>query len=154
MRPPSNSAVTLFTAITTTTPPLQLFDSTGTNSSPTPPLRVFALKEIMVYYYKSTCGKYTIYMGRDKFENEDLIKYGWPEDVWFHVDDLSSAHVYLRMDPGMTLDDVSQDLLLECASLVKANSIVGCKVSASVDAVVWGENNWLRWRGASSCVCA
>ena len=36
-------------------------------------------------------------MGRDKFENEELIKHMWPEDVWFHVDDLSSAHVYLRL---------------------------------------------------------
>ncbi|XP_053794091.1 coiled-coil domain-containing protein 25, partial [Vidua chalybeata] len=40
---------------------------------------------------------FTIYMGKDKHENEDLIKYGWPEDVWFHVDKLSSAHVYLRL---------------------------------------------------------
>ena len=24
-----------------------------------------------------------LYMGRDKFENENLIKFGWPEDVWF-----------------------------------------------------------------------
>lgn len=24
-----------------------------------------------------------IYMGRDKFENEDLIKYGLPHDVWY-----------------------------------------------------------------------
>lgn len=23
-----------------------------------------------------------IFMGRDKFENEDLIKYGLPHDVW------------------------------------------------------------------------
>ena len=23
-----------------------------------------------------------IYMGRDKYENEELIKYGWPDDVW------------------------------------------------------------------------
>jgi len=23
-----------------------------------------------------------IYMGRDKYENEDLIKYGLPHDVW------------------------------------------------------------------------
>jgi predicted ribosome quality control (RQC) complex YloA/Tae2 family protein len=68
-------------------------------------------------------------MGKDKFENEDLIKYGLPEDVWFHVDDLSSAHVYLRMKPEMTLEDISEDLLLDCASLVKANSIQGCKVS-------------------------
>ena len=53
---------------------------------------------------------------------------GLPEDVWFHVDDLSSAHVYLRMKPGMTMDDISEQLILECSSLVKANSIQGCKV--------------------------
>lgn len=36
------------------------------------------------------------------FENEldeELIQWGWPEDVWFHVDKLSSAHVYLRLRP-------------------------------------------------------
>jgi NFACT protein RNA binding domain len=85
----------------------------------------------MVFFFKSRCGEYTIYMGRDKFENEDLIKYGLPEDVWFHVDDLSSAHVYLRMKPNMSLDDISEDLLLDCSSLVKANSIEGCKVRVS-----------------------
>lgn len=84
----------------------------------------------MVYYYTSRDGKYTIYMGKDKFENEHLIKYGLPEDCWFHVDDLSSAHVYLRMKPGMTLDDISDDLLLDCATLVKANSIQGCKLKS------------------------
>ena len=117
----------------------------------------------MVFYYKSRCGEFLIYMGKvgtgdeggaevchedssnfwltyvvidnpttqqDKYENEDLIKYGLPEDVWFHVDDLSSAHVYLRMKPGMTLDSISNDLLLDCAALVKANSIQGCKKSS------------------------
>lgn len=69
-------------------------------------------------------------MGKDKYENEDLIKYGLPEDVWFHVDNLSSAHVYLRMKHGMTLDDMSEQSILECASLVKANSIAGCKKSS------------------------
>ena len=34
-----------------------------------------------------------LYMGKDKFENEELIKHAWPEDVWFHVDRESSAHV-------------------------------------------------------------
>ncbi|KAG9336216.1 hypothetical protein JZ751_002563 [Albula glossodonta] len=47
--------------------------------------------------YRIVSPPYTIYMGKDKYENEDLIKYGWPEDIWFHVDKLSSAHVYLRM---------------------------------------------------------
>lgn len=68
-------------------------------------------------------------MGKDKYENEDLIKYGHPEDVWWHVDDLSSAHVYLRQKSGETLKDISPELLLDCASLVKANSIEGCKKS-------------------------
>lgn len=60
---------------------------------------------------------------KDKYENEELIRFGLPEDVWFHVDDLSSAHVYLRQKPGEKLDDISPDLLLECASLVKVCSL-------------------------------
>ncbi|KAH9932765.1 cytoplasmic protein [Epithele typhae] len=68
-----------------------------------------------------------IYMGKDKFENEDLIKYAWPQDVWFHVDKLSSAHVYLRMPEGMTWDTIPEPLLIDCAQLVKANSIEGNK---------------------------
>lgn len=28
-------------------------------------------------------------MGKDKVENEDLIKYGDEQDVWFHVDKVS-----------------------------------------------------------------
>ena len=81
----------------------------------------------MVFYFTSSEG-YVMYMGRDKFENEDLIKYGLPEDVWFHVDDLSSAHVYLRMRPDQTLDDLSPEAIQECGQLVKANSIEGCKL--------------------------
>mmetsp|Transcript_29728 Transcript_29728/g.53965 ORF Transcript_29728/g.53965 Transcript_29728/m.53965 type:complete len:215 (+) Transcript_29728:183-827(+) len=83
----------------------------------------------MVFFFKTRCGEYTIFMGKDKFENEELIKYGTPEDCWFHVDDLSSAHVYLRLKPGMTLDDISEDCIMDCCSLVKANSIAGCKKS-------------------------
>ncbi|CAI0441322.1 unnamed protein product [Linum tenue] len=38
----------------------------------------------MVLYFKARpeVGDYTIFMGFDKFENEELIKYGFPEDVW------------------------------------------------------------------------
>ena len=64
---------------------------------------------------------------------------GHPEDVWFHVDNLSSAHVYIRMKSSntnnnngsitsMTIDDLHDELILDCATLVKANSIAGCKV--------------------------
>ena len=40
---------------------------------------------------------YLLYMGKDKYENDDLIKFAWPEDVWYHVDKESSAHVYIRL---------------------------------------------------------
>jgi len=81
----------------------------------------------MVFFFESSEG-YVMYMGADKYENEDLIKYGLLEDLWFHVDGLSSAHVYLRLNPGQRLEDVSDNTVMECAQLVKANSIEGCKL--------------------------
>lgn len=72
---------------------------------------------------------YSIYMGLDKHENEELIKYGVPEDIWFHVDKLSSAHVYLRLHKGQTMDNITPELLEDCGQLVKANSIQGNKLN-------------------------
>ncbi|XXG45783.1 hypothetical protein AAC387_Pa02g0771 [Persea americana] len=90
----------------------------------------------MVFYYKARpeAGDYTIFMGLDKHENEELIKYGFPEDIWFHVDKMSSAHVYVRLNKGQTMDDISEGLLEDCAQLVKANSIQGNKVN-NIDVV-------------------
>jgi len=49
----------------------------------------------MPFYYtlreKAVAAGYLVYAGKDKFENEELLKYGWPEDLWFHVDKLSSG---------------------------------------------------------------
>ncbi|KAF4580806.1 Coiled-coil domain-containing protein 25 [Ophiocordyceps camponoti-floridani] len=109
----------------------------------------------MVYYFTSNVVEppATIYVGKDKFENEDLIKFGWEQDVWcvpgslslasyhghdadhetvsallrFHVDKLSSAHVYLRLRDGQTWDAIPQDLVVDLAQLTKANSIEGNK---------------------------
>ncbi|KAM9354716.1 coiled-coil domain-containing protein 25 isoform 1-T1 [Pholidichthys leucotaenia] len=114
----------------------------------------------MVFYFTSAVvnAPFTIYMGKDKYENEDLIKYGWPEDVcnnngvvsrkrrncrfpvlfsaqaaakgfMFHVDKLSSAHVYLRLPKGQTINDIPPEVLVDCAQLVKNNSIQGCKMN-------------------------
>jgi len=83
----------------------------------------------MVYYFTSSVVDPPgfIYVGKDKFENEDLIKYGWDEDVWFHVDKLSSAHIYLRMKEGEQWDNLPEDLVMDLAQLTKANSIEGNK---------------------------
>ncbi|KAI7721462.1 hypothetical protein KC322_g1626, partial [Hortaea werneckii] len=85
----------------------------------------------MVYYFTSKVvdPPAFIYVGKDKVENEDLIAHGWQEDVWFHVDNLSSAHIYLRLraDEGETWTSIPEDLLTDCAQLTKANSIEGNK---------------------------
>ncbi|OQE15933.1 hypothetical protein PENSTE_c026G10033 [Penicillium steckii] len=81
----------------------------------------------MVYYFTSNVVSPSafIYVGKDKFENEDLIKFGLEED--FHVDNLSSAHVYVRLREGETWDNIAEPLLEDCAQLTKANSIEGNK---------------------------
>ncbi|KAI1021565.1 hypothetical protein LB505_000334 [Fusarium chuoi] len=83
----------------------------------------------MVYYFTSNVVDPPgfIYVGKDKFENEDLIKFGWEEDIWFHADKLSSAHIYLRMQEGQTWDALPEDLVMDLAQLTKANSIEGNK---------------------------
>ena len=90
----------------------------------------------MVYYFISNVVEpsYTLYMGEEKYENEELIKFSWPEDIWFHVSKLSSAHVYIRLKKGQTIDDIPPAVLEDCAQLVKANSIEGNKIN-NVDIV-------------------
>ncbi|CAH2238115.1 coiled-coil domain-containing protein 25 [Pararge aegeria] len=85
----------------------------------------------MVFYFTSdvVSPAVTLFMGNDKHENEDLIKWGWPEDVWFHVNKVSSAHVYLRLAPGQTIDDIPTAVLDDACQLVKANSIMGNKMN-------------------------
>ncbi|KAM0809170.1 hypothetical protein AB5N19_09513 [Seiridium cardinale] len=93
----------------------------------------------MVYYFTSNTVTPSafVYVGKDKFENEELIKYGWDEDVCisyttiilqFHVDKLSSAHIYLRLpNPTDSWDSIPEALLTDLGQLTKANSIEGNK---------------------------
>ncbi len=72
----------------------------------------------MVFYFVCFSNpEVVIYMGKDKYENEDLIKYAWPDrDIWFHVADLSSAHVYLRLPNKInSYSEIPDELIQECA---------------------------------------
>ena len=57
-------------------------------------------------FYFLTSDKHMIYMGKDKFENEELLKWALPEDMWFHVDNFSSAHVYLRLKEDESFENI------------------------------------------------
>eukprot|EP01048_Picozoa_sp_COSAG05_P007862 COSAG05_NODE_572_length_8615_cov_58.796031_5_plen_594_part_00 len=106
----------------------------------------------MVFYFECETPGYTVYMGKDKFENEGLIEWGLRTDLWFHVDGLSSAHVYLRVPLetalecdckqrcGCLLDKIPPGVVEEMCQLVKANSIAGCK-KASVQVVYTPHSN-------------
>lgn len=95
---------------------------------------------------------FTVYMGKDSAENDALIEFGWRSDVWFHVDSLSSAHVYLRFPAetalcgceqprcGCLLEQLPDDITDEMCQLVKANSISGTKM-ASVSVVYTPHSN-------------
>lgn len=84
----------------------------------------------MVFQYTSTAvdPPVTLVRGMDSHENDELINNMLPDDVWFHVEHISSAHVYLRLKEGETIDDIPKPLLEDACQLVKANSIQGCKL--------------------------
>uniref|UniRef100_A0A2I3TMB9 Coiled-coil domain-containing protein 25 n=1 Tax=Pan troglodytes TaxID=9598 RepID=A0A2I3TMB9_PANTR len=65
------------------------------------------MKLLIVFYFcfiLVNSSAYTIYMGKDKYENEDLIKHE-------------------------NIEDIPKEVLMDCAHLVKANSIQGCKMN-------------------------
>jgi predicted ribosome quality control (RQC) complex YloA/Tae2 family protein len=99
----------------------------------------------MVYYFTSNVVSPSafIYVGKDKVESkefyflikaaltktdEDLIKFGLEEDVWFHADKLSSAHIYLRMNESDSWETIPEEVLTDLAQLTKANSIEGTQI--------------------------
>lgn len=86
-------------------------------------------------YTSTTHPEIQIYAGFDKFENEKLIKYAWENDVWFHVDKFSSAHVYARLPEGMNFRNMPKDFIEEMAQLTKSKSIEGNKVNNVT--VIW-----------------
>lgn len=90
-------------------------------------------------------------MGRDKVENEDLIKYGTDRDVWFHVDKLSSAHVYVRLpdseeeEQGSSSygwENMPEGLVRDCAQLTKVSKKSVAEGSEVEQGVTMKKRGW------------
>ncbi|KAK6202874.1 uncharacterized protein RJT21DRAFT_118946 [Scheffersomyces amazonensis] len=77
-----------------------------------------------------------IYMGKDKIENDPLIKHSNPKNIWFHVDNYSSAHLYLQLTKEQIVTfksfdsfNIDPSILTQIAQLTKANSIKANKLN-------------------------
>jgi NFACT protein RNA binding domain len=77
-------SLTFFTLLVARFPPLIFLGHRGKveeqcSCTRSPARRTDATNERvhkMVFYFRTRCGNYLLYMGKDKYENEDLIKYG------------------------------------------------------------------------------
>lgn len=97
----------------------------------------------MPYFYKASDPSFIIYEGISAEENDWLAEYGWPEDILFHAETVSSSHIYLRTKTSVNKDDfrkikdwkdfetylnVPEIVIKECLQLCKYNSIKGSKM--------------------------
>ena len=83
---------------------------------------------VVVYHIQ----EHTLFVGVDKFENDELIKYAqrYMSELgrivlWFHADELSSAHSYLVLNDGEKTPDPY--LVKLCCQICKTGSKEGCK---------------------------
>lgn len=94
----------------------------------------------MVYYFKAqidndvAVDEYVIYMGKDKYENDALILHSNPKNLWFHVDKVSSAHLYLELNDEQQRRpfdklQIPQQVMDTIGHLTKSNSIKGNKMN-------------------------
>jgi predicted ribosome quality control (RQC) complex YloA/Tae2 family protein len=71
-----------------------------------------------IFNYKNV--DYVIVIGKDKQNNWDLLETSNPTDIWFHVADSSSSHVFLKTEEKMK--DIPRAVIVRCACLCKSYS--------------------------------
>ena len=74
--------------------------------------------------------EYTIHIGRDKYNNFELIDKSMDSDVWFHVHGEPSCHVILK-NSGK-LRDIPRQVIKRCAYLCKINSKAKTKKKSTI----------------------
>ena len=109
----------------------------------------------MPFVYTCSDPNYTIYCGINSDENDLLAKYMWPNDILFHVSNLSSGHIYLRCNSIDCIDlkifkkcktitdffklfKIPINVIEECLHLTKESSIKGKTLdSVNIDITPW-----------------
>ena len=69
--------------------------------------------------YIETYENFTIKIGRNDEENDNLIKEGGQNDLWFHIKNNPSPHGIIHSD---TKEEPTKDVIYKTAELVKSYS--------------------------------
>lgn len=81
-----------------------------------------------------TLDGYQIYIGKNNLQNDYLsLKFANPNDIWFHTQKIHGSHVLLRNEKNLSLDDIPENVLFNCAKLAKENSKASDALNVSVD---------------------
>jgi predicted ribosome quality control (RQC) complex YloA/Tae2 family protein len=62
---------------------------------------------------------YEIQIGKNKLENDELVRHSSPNDIWFHIANAPSCHVVLIAHNEKSLP---KQVIKRCACLCKSNS--------------------------------
>jgi predicted ribosome quality control (RQC) complex YloA/Tae2 family protein len=65
---------------------------------------------------------YTILVGKNAKSNDQLLDQAGPSDVWFHVDDAPSGHVFLVNEKEVSIKKIPKQVIKRCACLCKAST--------------------------------
>ena len=64
---------------------------------------------------------YEIHCGRNAQGNNELLTQAAPDDVWFHIDGMSSAHVILVNKGSVSLRKIPKQVIKRAACICKAS---------------------------------
>jgi predicted ribosome quality control (RQC) complex YloA/Tae2 family protein len=62
-----------------------------------------------------------VLIGQNAQENWDLIDNSDNDDIWFHLDDMPSSHVVLKLN-GLNIKDLPKQVIYKAAVACKKNS--------------------------------
>lgn len=68
----------------------------------------------------STQKQFTVFVGKNNRQNDQIIKMSRDEDIWLHVHNCAGSHVLLRVESGQNVTD---EIIFECAKLAKQHSV-------------------------------
>jgi len=63
---------------------------------------------------------YEIFIGRNKQENWDIIDVSRETDIWFHVENGPSSHIFLKTEKPV--NNIPKQVIKRCACLCKSYS--------------------------------